>query len=165
MKAQEIGNVHAERALIGALLLLPVSRVHSVLGSIEDEDFSSPPLRIVVQAIRRLAAEGAPVDTVAVQVHLRSAGDVSAASMGNLSLLLAELVSVDTVPLPEAVDLYASAVVEEAVRRKLVDLAAGVQDLAVQGPREHISDHVSALASLMRDATRRLGRRSLAGAS
>lgn len=165
MSTNPTAGCASERALLGALMLLPLTRVQVVLRTIEDEDLADPHLRIILGAIRRLAGNGAPTDVVAIQAHLRSTGHVSTASMGNLSLLLAELVSVDTVPLPEAVDTYASAVVEEAVRRQLVELSAGVQDLAQQGPRERIPEHVSVLTSLMVAATRRLDRQSLAGVS
>ena len=165
MRPNSIAGAASERALLGALMLLPLDRVQQCLRAVEDEDLADPHLRIILGAMRGLAGNGVPTDAVAVQAHLRSAGHVSTASMGNLSLLLAELVSVNTVPLPEAVDTYASAVVEEAVRRQLVELSAGVQDLAQQGPRERIPEHVSVLTSLMVAATRRLDRQSLAGVS
>lgn len=165
MSTNPTAGCASERALLGALMLLPLTRVQAVLRALEDEDLADPHLRIILAAIRRLARNGAPADAVAVQAHLRSTGHVSTASMGNLSLLLAELVSVDTVPLPEAVDTYASAVVEEAVRRRLVELSASVQDLAQQGPRERIPEHVSVLTSLMVAATGRLAQPGLAGVS
>lgn len=154
-----------ERALVGALMLLPLSRVQMVLRSVEEEDLADPHLRIVFAAIGRLARQGAPTDAVAVQAHLRSTGHVSTASMGNLSLMLAELVSVDIVPMPEAVEKYAAAVVQESVRRRLAELATSIQDLAHQSPVERIGEHSRVVTSLMRDAVARLDQPLIAGVS
>lgn len=158
-------NSASERAFVGALMLLPPSRTRAALSLVEEGDLADPHLRVVLEAIRRLAREDSPVDAVAVQAHLRSSGNVSTASMSNLAMMLAELVSVDTVPLPEAIEKYAAAVVEESVRRRLAELAVALQELADQSPRERIESHSRVLTSLMLDAASRLHQPFVAGVS
>lgn len=148
--------VSPERALVGALLLLPVADGRRLLGVVRDDDPADPRLRTVLAAVRELVADDVRPDPVAVHARLRAEGRVTTAGLAGLAVLLAELTSVESVPVPLAARAYARAVVEESVRRRVTEAADRLRQVADNGGTEslvrvvagELSDAVAAVSRL-----------------
>lgn len=111
-----------EGAFVGAVLHLPVDAAVRVLDLIHDDDFGDPRLAVVAGAARQLAGLGIPPDPAAVLAFIRASGTVTGPSaVTALSLLLADLYG--GCPTPASARFYATAVLEEALRRRCAELA------------------------------------------
>ena len=101
-----------ERAFIGALLWLPVESAGRTAELVEPEDLADPRLRVVLQLVRDVVADGGtPPDPVVCMAHARRSGTVSTAhALKALAELLANLYG--GCPLAASVGWYAGAVLD-----------------------------------------------------
>jgi len=120
----------AERAAVGALLLLPLGDVLDVLALLADDDPGDPKVRFVLRMVREVATAGDRPDAAAVWRHAQATGAVRTTRLGALGALLAELTNADTVPVPLSARANATAVVEAAVRRRVVEAADRLRQAA-----------------------------------
>lgn len=105
-----------EFATIGAVVLAASSIQDTVLGAVADDDFTDPRCHFVIGAIRRMRAEGLPVDMLTltgyVQRHALLEGGMPRV---NLASWLHETTC--AAPVPASAPWYADLVVESAARR------------------------------------------------
>lgn len=112
-------DITAERAVAGALLLATPMASTPVLDRLRDDDFTEPRCGFVVSAVRRMLAEGAPVDCVTVAAYVERHGLVKPGpSRANLRSFLAELTALETAPVVDHLAYYADAVIVQAARRR-----------------------------------------------
>lgn len=115
--------IHPARAAIGALMQLPVPKCAAVLDRLRDDDPDDPRLRMILASIRALVADGRTADPVIVFHELHTSGRVHGGDLGALGVLLSELVSVETCPMPSLAEQYATVAIESAVRRRISEAA------------------------------------------
>jgi len=144
---RQIGDVHAEAALAGAVLTAAeagTERAAAVLGDLTADDFTDSRVEIVVDAARTLLDRGTPPDPVMVLGELRRTGAVSRFTADrSAAVFLADLVA--GCPAVANAGHYAAVVVEHTARRRAVQAAerikqaaegagdlAGLADLAVR---------------------------------
>lgn len=119
-----------ERAAVGALLLLPLADVTDVLALLRDDDPADPRVRVVLRLVRAVAEAGDRPDAAAVWRFAQATGAVRTTRLGALGALLAELTNAETVPVPLSARANATAVVEAAVRRRVVEAADRLRQAA-----------------------------------
>ena len=118
-----------ERAFIGALLWLPVESAARAAALVESDDLADPRLRVVVQLVRDVAADGAAPDPVVILAHARAAGTVRTAhAIKSLAELLADLYA--DCPLAASVGYYAAAVLDGSLRRRCALLGERIGQIA-----------------------------------
>jgi replicative DNA helicase len=111
--------VEAEQALIGAMLISPSAL--ALLDIVDDDhDLTQPALQKVIRAIRRLVADGAPVDHITVLCELRRTGEsVTAAGQTSVGQLLTEYA--ESAPVPASASWYARGILEASLRRRVFE--------------------------------------------
>jgi replicative DNA helicase len=122
-------DVAAERATLGAILLSP-SVADDLLDQLKPEQFYLPFHARLIEVMRDLRANRQPVDPVAVHAEamrrgIRSVGEVK------VGVLIANLV--EAVPLPANGRYYAALVLEQAVRRRAIEAATRLAQVAYSG--------------------------------
>ncbi len=118
-----------ERAFIGALLWLPVESAGRTAELVEPEDLADPRLRVVLQLVRDVSADGVAPDPVVCLAHARRSGTVSTAhALKALAELLANLYG--GCPLAASVGWYAGAVLDGALRRRCALLGERIGQVA-----------------------------------
>lgn len=117
----------SERFVVGAALLGCLDGLDALDI---DRDLTDPRLRATAQAVRRLEADGRPVDVPAVYVTLAQTADVRWSRPQQLATFLAELVSVETVAVPVSAGWHGVLIREATARRRLVTLARLAEQLA-----------------------------------
>lgn len=118
-----------ERAYVGALLWHPAESAAQMAALVEPGDFADPRLRVVLQLVRDVAADGAAPDPVVCMAHARAAGTVSTThAVKQLTELVAELYG--AVPLPASVGFYAAAVLDGSLRRRCAELGERIGQAA-----------------------------------
>lgn len=137
-----VNGIDAGRATVGALLVLPVRECAALLEVVRDDDPDDPRLRVVLELVRELVAEGRSPDPVAVLAHAQASGRVRRGELTAVALLLTELVSVDACPLPAAAEWYAAGLVESSVRRRVSEAVVRLGDAADSSPVEGLVDVV-----------------------
>jgi replicative DNA helicase len=135
--------LHAEDAFIGALPHLPVATAGEALALVHDDDLADPLNQQILGVARALVAEGIPPDPVAVFARARADGVVSGAdAICRLSLRLADLYA--GCPTPASWRYYGTAVIDEALRRRCLELAARVTQAAEGSPLDVLIDVLDA---------------------
>lgn len=137
-----VNGIDAGRATVGALLVLPVRECAALLEVVRDDDPDDPRLRVVLELVRELVAEGRSPDPVAVLAHAQASGRVRRGELTAVALLLTELVSVDACPLPAAAGWYAAGLVESSVRRRVSEAVVRLGDAADGSPVEGLVEVV-----------------------
>lgn len=137
-------TVDAGRATVGALLVLPIRECETLLEVVRDDDPDDPRLRVVLELVRELVAEGRQPDPVAVLAHAQGSGRVRRSELTAVALLLTELVSIDACPLPAAAGWYAAGLVESSVRRRVSEAVVRLGEAADSSPVEGLVEVVHA---------------------
>jgi len=118
-----------EAAYVGALLWLPVDSATRAAGLVEPGDLADPRLRVVLQIVRDVAADGVAPDPLVCVAHARRTAAVSSThATKQLTELVAELYG--AVPLPASVDFYAGGVLDGALRRRCALLGERIGQVA-----------------------------------
>jgi len=140
---QRIGTLDAETAVIGSVLIDP--RAYDVMADMLTPDaFQLELCRVIFQAAKDLAAEGTPVDPVAIGKRVReNGGQVS-------NQTLAELMEIT--PTAANAEYYARLVLEGAKRRSLRDLAEKILGDSTTPTDELISNTAGEISSLVESA-------------
>lgn len=136
---------HAERAVLGALLLSP-KVLDEVTGLIGAEDFWTGAHRTIFEAIIALNARGAPPDVVTVADELHRIGRLD--DVGG-SLVVTDILS--EVPTSANAGYYAQIVADHALRRRLRDAAGEIAQLT-QHNETPTSDLADASEAILRHA-------------
>jgi len=130
VNAEIIGDLDAERAVVGCLLLGDAPTVRDVLGRLRDDDLTDPRHVLVLQAVRQLVEAGVRPDAVTVVGHLRRTGaDRSFTSDRSCAVALADIAAAP--PSVGTAGHYLTIVIEHAWRRRVE--AAGVRLQQVAG--------------------------------
>jgi replicative DNA helicase len=114
-----------ERALVGALLHLPLSGVAAVRPDFDRDDLDDPRLRIILDLVDDCTNRAVRPDPAVVFATARTSALVPTHQLGELGHLLIELN--EEVPLPAAAPIYAAGVVEASVRRRIAEAATRLQ--------------------------------------
>ena len=117
-------STEAEESVIGALLR-SAPAADDVFDRLDPADFYVPAHRTVFGAMCRLYNEGQPIDTVTVVDRLHRAGNLEAA--GGTGFVVGFW---DAVPSAANVGYYIGVVAEHSVRRRMLDAARQVTELA-----------------------------------
>ncbi len=129
MNDEEYATVGAaEFATIGAVILAAESVQDTVLGIVQDDDFTDPKCRFVVGVVREMRAEQLPVDPLLLLGYVNHHGLLEVAPRMTLSVWLAEIAS--AAPFPVSAPWYAEVVVEAAARRTAHNAAARISAAA-----------------------------------
>jgi len=111
------------------LLWLPADRAAHAADLVQYEDLADPRLRVVLQLVRDVAADGVAPDPVAVLAHARRTAAVSTThATKQLAELLADLYA--AVPLPGSVAVYAAGVLDAALRSRCALLGERIAQIA-----------------------------------
>jgi hypothetical protein len=120
-------DVAAEQATLGAMLL-SAAAAEKCLAALAAEDFYRPAHQMVFAVIAALVRSGEPVDAITVKDRLEATGEIGrCGGAPYLHDLLA------AVPLPSGAPEYARIVRGHAVRRRLIEAATRILQLAVTG--------------------------------
>ncbi len=114
-----------ERALIGALLHLPLSAAIEVRTDFERDDLDDPRLQIIVDLIDDCLSRNVRPDCAVVLATARTSAKVPATRLSELGHLLIVLAA--EVPFPAAAAVYAAGVVEASVRRRIKEAATRLE--------------------------------------
>ncbi len=141
--SQNISALNAETAVAGSILI--DSRAFDAVADLLTPDaFQSELCRIVFQAAKDLAAEGTPVDPVAIGKRIRETG-------GQVSnQTLAELMEVT--PTAAHAEYYAGLVLDGAKRRKLREVADKILEDGTTPTDELLSNAAGEISSLVESA-------------
>ncbi len=119
----------SESAFVGALLHIPAPMATQALDLVHDDDLSDYLNGLIVTVVRRLVAEDAAPDPVAVLARARADGVViGSTAVQAMSLRLHELYA--SVPTPASWRLYALGTVDDALRRSCIALGERVMQAA-----------------------------------
>jgi replicative DNA helicase len=130
-----ISYVAMERAFVGALMHLPAESVLRLLTPMEPGDFSDPQLAKVIHAVRVLADAGIRPDPVLVVDELRRTGVAPSFVAGtDPAVYVSDLAA--TVPNPGSASFYRRGVLQPAYRRRVVQAATRLQQVAGTGSLE-----------------------------
>ena len=146
----------AERAAVGALLLLPLGDVLDVLALLADDDPGDPKVRFVLRMVREVATAGDRPDAAAVWRHAQATGAVRTTRLGLLAATLADLSNAETVPIPLAARANAHAAVQAAVRRRVVEAADRLRQAADDADVDTLPTVAGAELAAVAAACRRL---------
>jgi len=133
---RQMSCLDPEAAYVGALLWLPVDRAGHAADLVQYEDLTDPRLRVLLQLVRDVTADGAAPDPVVVLAHARATGIVSTAhGIKQLAELLAELLAdlYAGCPLAGSVGHYAGSVLDGSLRRRCALLADRIGQVAASG--------------------------------
>jgi replicative DNA helicase len=134
----DIGCLEAEVAVLGCLLHLSAAEGASLAETLQDEDFTDPRHRAVLQAARTCLDEGAPADPVTVLGELRRSGaERSFTADRSAGVFLTELLQ--ACPSETMAGWYARIVVEHAVRRRVLEAAQRVVQVVGEGAFEVVT--------------------------
>src|SRR4051812_31577564 len=122
-------NLDAEESLLGALLLSRDAVTTTAELGVNANDFYKPAHQHVFEAVRVLAATGAPIDAVTVADELRRAGLLD--EIGGATFLL-DLQN--ATPAISNAGRYAKIVQDTALLRKLIGVASDIAEIAYLGP-------------------------------
>jgi replicative DNA helicase len=147
---------HAERAVIGALLLEP-GRYQEVAEWLEPEDFDGVAERQAYEAMRLLVDEGRQLTPSAVNEHL-----LANASAKPLQADAALLVTcMQECPVPSRVAVYGRMVLDSSIRRRIGSQAAGLRRRAEQAATSHDLNLVFGMVDRVRRDVERLHQREV----
>ena len=137
----------AERDFVGALMHQSAARVLALAGMVRAEDLADPRLGVVYSGVVSVAATGGRPDPATVDAYLREAGMVRGSDRAAVVALIVDLYA--TVPLPGAVESYARAVVQEAVRRRVATAAERLAQAADCSPLDGLVTVVASEAAAL----------------
>ncbi|MDP9459583.1 MAG: hypothetical protein M3Q22_04770 [Actinomycetota bacterium] len=138
-----------EGAFVGAQLHMPAPMASEALDLIYDDDIADYLNQRIVTVIRVLVAEGAAPDPVAVLARARADGTVAGADATRaMALRLGDLYG--TCPTPASWRLYGQAVIDEALRRRCIEMAARVTQAAEGCPLDVLIDVLDAECRTLR---------------
>jgi replicative DNA helicase len=143
-------TVDPEAALVGALLHRSADDASNVLDLITADDIADPHLTVIADAAQQLADRGIAPDPTAVLAHVRATGTVTGAhAVNDLALLLAGLYA--ACANPASARWYAVAVLEEALRRRVRELADRVTQAADSAPLDTVTHVLERERQAVRD--------------
>lgn len=149
-------TIDPARAAIGACLMLPLPDVRRILEVVADTDPDDPRLRVLLVLVRSLADQGRRPDAASVVAYARSTGTVRSSEVTGLALLVSELVAVEGCPIPSAGGVYALALVEHAVRRRIGEAAERLRIAAEESSLDGLAHAVEVEGEAMHSAVGRL---------
>ena len=117
-------STEAEESVIGALLR-SAAAADDVFDRLDPTDFYVPAHRTIFEAMSRLYNDGQPIDTVTVVDRLHRAGNLEGA--GGTGFVVGFW---DAVPSAANVGYYIGVVAEHSTRRRMLDAASQVTELA-----------------------------------
>ncbi len=124
MATQAPQSVEAEEAVLGAALRSEYA-ARLVTGTLTAADFYHPTLAMIHAAMVRLRDGHEPIDTLTVADQLTRMGNLEkVGGVANVAKLW------DQVPSAANVSYYVGVVAEHALRRRILDAAAQIRDLA-----------------------------------
>lgn len=141
-------SVEAEEAVLGAVLISADALTRSA-GLLVPDDFYRPAHRTLWQAIETLHAKGEPVDAVTLAEALKRAGQL--ADVGGLPFLHT---LISTVPTAANAGYYAGIVRAAAERRRVLDVARQLAELA-RDQRRDLPAVVADTVAKLTEAARR----------
>lgn len=125
----DVGCPEAEAAVLGCLLSLPLRPAREVAWTLQLEDFTDPRHRAVFEAIGDCMLADTPADPVTVLGELRRSGAESCMTDDrSAGVFLADLMA--AAPVVASVQHYAQVVIEHRVRRRLVEAAERLRQMA-----------------------------------
>lgn len=139
MTAAEIDHtVDTEQTVIGALLLAAPGLQSSALAELVDDDFTDLRCKFAFTTVRRMLAEGVPVDQVTLHAYVARHALLSDGRLrGSLALWLADRTSV--VPVPANLPWYALTLIEAASRRQIAESGQRLAEVAEAGSIADVS--------------------------
>lgn len=147
-----MADVAAEQAVLGAMMLSSRA-ADDVIEILQSQDFYRPSHSTVYAVLVSLLARSEPTDPVALAHALESAGDLN--RVGGRSYLHTLMASV---PITASAGYYARIVAEHAARRRILDSAVRIGQLAQDMGRD-VTDVVDAAQRAVHEAT--VGRHSI----
>lgn len=122
-------DLDPELTFVGDVLALPVATAQQALAVIADADLADPRLRLILQAMRHLVADGVPPAPYAVMAAIRRTG---VATTENELQLIARLIIEASEACTVAVSwrFDAAAVLDETLRRRCRELVARIAQAA-----------------------------------
>jgi hypothetical protein len=134
-----------ERALVGALLSLPVDGVLAARELFDLDDLDDARHRVILVLVDHCVDLGVRPDPAAVFAAARSTGQVPSHKLGLLGALLGDLYG--AVGHPQWYEIYARGVVEASVRRKVRATAERLTQAADAADVGTVA-HIAAIESL-----------------
>lgn len=133
----------AERAVLGSALLSPTA-LDEIADTLRIDEFYRPAHQAIYSAILALYAGGDPVDAISLADQLRARGDLK--RIGGLPYLHT---LISEVPTASNASYYTTIVTREALKRRAVEFAQTVQQLAYGWPTdEHgLAERIEQLAA------------------
>lgn len=107
-------NIDAERALLGSIMLRPVT-LNDIIDSISEDDFYVQKHRVIFRSMTELARVGDPIDLVSVSEKMRN---MNLLEQGGGISYLNEIAN--TVPSSVNIEYYAKTVSNKSTLRKLI---------------------------------------------
>src|SRR5258708_29398632 len=123
-------NPDAERGVLGSVLLNS-NAFHRVTSPIDSEDFLREPNRQIFAAMRDLAEQSRPIDTLTIKEELARRGQLE--SIGGAAYVAS---LTDMVPDIANVERYARIVKEKSTLRRLIIMGNSVMRAALDTPNE-----------------------------
>lgn len=162
IEADVPANIEAEQALLGAILIDP-SALPLVGWQLQGWHFSEAIHQKIFETCREMAASGLRPSVVTLKDFLPYSQIIGESDLGTYIARLASNAVGST-----AVEGYARAIIDLAMRRDLIDLAGDIRDAAVntmpgQSPRAQIEAAVQRLSELSAAGLRRHQRQGSAG--
>lgn len=155
--AGPVPSVSAEQVAVGALVQAAHGLRVAALDVVADDDFRDPLCVFTVRTVRRMVAEGVPVDPVVlVQFVARHNLMREAGIRCYYSVWLADLTTASAVPVPGNVLWYCRAVVEQSTRLQIEEAAQEVVRVAGTGSVAEVSSVVGSEMTAMVAALGRL---------
>src|SRR4051812_26893007 len=123
-------NPDAERAVLGSILLSS-NAFYRVISTVDTEDFFKESNRQIFSAMRDLAEQSRPIDTLTVKEELAKRGQLE--SLGGAAYVAS---LTDMVPDIANVERYARIVKEKSTLRRLIIMGNSVMRAALDTPNE-----------------------------
>ncbi|SDP40843.1 DnaB-like helicase N-terminal domain-containing protein [Actinacidiphila guanduensis] len=153
--------LHAEQALLGAVLLDPGQLDH--LDWLEPEHFYRPAHQALFAALRHMRAQGQPALAADGTVPPEWVSDAVAEAgqhTRGLTMVYAHVL-VSACPRPEHAPVYGRMVLEGAIHRTVTEHAVRLHQIAradaVRGEADNTLHHADVLAAVLEDLARRWG--------
>jgi replicative DNA helicase len=139
-------SVEAEQALIGGVILhnAAFDRVQDI---VTESDFYRADHRVLWHAVAKLIDSGKPADTLTVAHALKSSGEDRAMGLPYLHEI------VTSTPGAANIRQYAAIVRDHAQRRRLIDAAVQIEDMAYSRQGEPVAELNNRAQSLVMEAT------------
>jgi replicative DNA helicase len=128
-------NVDAEKALLGSIMLRPVS-IFKVMDKISVESFYDLNNAEIYRTMKKLVIENKPVDLVTVTTELRSSGKLDSIGMYYLNDLVVN------VPASFNISYYADIVIKNYTLRKLMDIGYSLVESGAKGNESTDTDTI-----------------------